>query len=193
MRPDRTIGRLVRRETHSSRAAASVLTAGALAGLWLWLALESVLALLQEHPLLVSPDHLGRWVVDVPANTVPAGLVAGGAGLAILGLVLLWAAVTRGRRPRHALHSNRSAVVADDEVLAAALSRRARLTAGLAPGQVTTTVSRRAVRVQVRPTSGVPVDRDAIDAAVGDELAAYSLDHRIALKIHILREGALGQ
>ncbi|BCW73091.1 DUF6286 domain-containing protein [Arthrobacter sp. NicSoilB8] len=193
MSQDRAIRRLVRRETHSSRAGASVLTSGVLAAVFLWLALESALALLQENPLLASPDRLGRWLAGVPANTLPAGLTAAGAGLAVLGLVLLAAAITPGRRARHAVHSARSAVVVDGEVIASAVSRRARLAAGLAPGQVTTTVGKRAVRVLVRPTSGVSVDRNAVAAAVRDELAAYALDRPIAPTIHIVREGALGQ
>lgn len=193
MSQDRAIRRLVRRETHSSRATASILTASVLAAVFLWLALETVLALLQESPLLGSPDRLGRWLTGVPATTLPAGLVAAGAGLAVLGLALLAAATMPGRRSRHAVHSGRSAVVVDGEVIASAVSRRARLTAGLAPGQVITTVGKRAVRVQIRPTSGVSVDRDAISAAVDDELAGYSLGRRIAPTIHIMREGALGQ
>ncbi|RKR15537.1 DUF6286 domain-containing protein [Arthrobacter oryzae] len=193
MSQHRVIRRLVRRETHSSRAAASALTAGALAAIFLWLALEAVLALLQQSPLLASPDRLGRWLAGVPANTPPAGLVAAGAGLAALGLVLFAAAATPGRRSRHAVHSDRSAVVVDDEVIASAVSLRARLTAGLARGQVSTTVGRRAVRVLVRPTSGIPADRDKIGTAVDAELATYALDRRITPSIHISREGALGQ
>jgi hypothetical protein len=91
------------------------------------------------------------------------------------------------------LHSGRSAVVADAGVIASALSRRARLSAGLAAGQVTTTVGKRAVRVLVRPTSGVAVDRNAIVAAVDDELATYSLNRRLTPTIHISTEGAPGQ
>ncbi|WP_261792347.1 hypothetical protein [Arthrobacter sp. PM3] len=157
------------------------------------MALESVLALLRESPLLISPDGLGRWLAGVPDRTVPAGLVAAGAGLAALGLSLLATAVARGRRARHALRSGRSAVVADAGVIASALSRRARLSAGLAAGQVTTTVGQRAVRVLVRPTSGAAVDRNAIAAAVDDELATYSLNRRLTPIIHISTEGAPGQ
>lgn len=193
MSHERLIRRLVRRETHSSRAAASILTAAVLAAVFLWLALETVLALLQENPLLVGPGQLGRWLTGLPANTVPAGLVVAGAGLAMLGLLLLGAALAGGRRSRRSLRSERSAVVVDDEVIAAAVSRRARLAAGLTPGQVTSTVSSRSVTVQVRPTSGVPADRDAIHAAVDGELAAYRLDRRLAPSVRILKEGVLGQ
>lgn len=193
MSHERLIRRLVRRETHSSRAAASILTAAVLAAVFLWLALETVLALLQENPLLVGPGQLGRWLTGLPANTVPAGLVVAGAGLAMLGLLLLGAALAGGRRSRRSLRSERSAVVVDDEVIAAALSRRARLAAGVPSGQVTTTVSGRSVRVQVRPTSGVRVDRDAIHAAVEGELDAYQLDRRIVPAVRVMSEGAVGQ
>lgn len=193
MNQDRHLRRLARRETHSSRATASVLTASVLAVVFLWLALESVLALLRDNPVLASPGQLGHWLAGVPDSTTPAGLVAAGAGLAVLGLVLLAAATAGGRRSRHAFHSDRNAVVVDDEVIASAVSRRARLSAGLAPGQVTTTVSRRAVRVRVRPASGVSVDRDAIGAAVHGELAGYSLARRITPTIEVSKEGALGQ
>lgn len=63
---------------------------------------------------------------------------------------------------------------------------------GWPPGR-TTTVGRRAVRVQVRPTSGISADRDKIGTAVDAELAAYALDRPLAPSVHISREGALGQ
>ncbi|MGP4033312.1 DUF6286 domain-containing protein [Pseudarthrobacter sp. 1C304] len=193
MKQERSIRRLVRRETHSSRAAASALTAMVLAAVFLWLALESVLALLGEDPALASPGQLVRWLTGLPANTIPAGMVAAGAGLALLGLLLLGAALAGGRRSRRALRSDRSAVVVDDEVIAAAVSRRAGLAAGLSPGQVTTTVSGRSVRVRVRPTSGLPVDREAVQAAVDGELLAYQLDRRVSPTVQVMREGALAQ
>jgi hypothetical protein len=193
MKQEQFIQRLVRRETHSSRAAASVLTASALAAMFLWLALESVLALLGEDPALASPGQLGRWLTGLPANTIPFGMAAAGAGLALLGLLLLGVALAGGRRSRRALRSDRSAVVVDDEVIAAAVSRQARLAAGLSPGQVTTTVSGRSVRVRVRPTSGLPVDREAVQAAVDGELLAYGLDRRVSPTVLVSREGALAQ
>jgi hypothetical protein len=50
-----TIRRLVRRETHSSRAVPSIVVASLLMVVSLWLALESVLWLLKDQPLLASP------------------------------------------------------------------------------------------------------------------------------------------
>jgi hypothetical protein len=190
---EQTIRRLVRRETHSSRAAASVVSAAVLAAMFLWLALEAVLALLGEDALLARPGHVGRWLGGIPAATVPTGLVAAGTGVALLGLLLLCTALRGGRRPRRALDSGRNAVVVDDVVIAAAISARARLTAGLAPGQVTTTVGRRTATVLVRPTSGVPADRATISAAVEGELTGYALGRRLAPRVTVSREGVLGQ
>ena len=193
MSGERSIRRLVRRETHSSRAAPSIAAAAVLAAVFLWLALESVLELLGGNALLAGPGQLGRWLAGVPAATLPAGLVAAGAGLAFLGVLVLSTALRGGRRPRRPLHSERSAVVVDDEVIAAAVSARARLAAGLAPGQVTTTVGHRSVHVRVRPTSGLPVDGAAISSAVESELAGYAMDRRLAPRVTISREGVLGQ
>lgn len=193
MNGDRTIRRLTRRETHSSRAAVSAAAAMVLAAVFLWLALEAVLALLGQDAVLVGPEQLGRWLVGIPATTIPAGLTAAGGGLALLGLFLLGTALRIGRRSRRALGSDRSAIVVDDEVIAAAVSARARRAAGLAPGQVTTTVGLRTAQVLIRPTSGVPVDREAVNAAVESELTGYALDRRIVPRITVSKEGVLGQ
>lgn len=187
------IRRLERRETHSSRAAASIVTALILAAAFLWLALELVLALLGADPLMVRPGAMAQWLVHVPEATVPAGLVAAGVVLALLGIVFLALAVKGGRRSRRTLKSGQAAIVVDDDVIAAAVSRRARLAGNLAPGQVTTTVGNGSVQVLVRPTSGLPADRSAIQQAVEDELAGYGLGRKLSPKVRISTEGALGQ
>ncbi|MCX8453511.1 hypothetical protein [Paenarthrobacter ureafaciens] len=193
MSKDVTIRRLVRRETHSSRAVPSIVVASLLMVASLWLALESVLWLLKDQPLLASPAEMFRWVIELPANTTPTGLVASGAGLGILALVLFGLAFGRGRRQRRTLVSQRAAVVVDHEVIAAAVSRKVRRAAGLAPGQVTTTVGGRSVRVQVRPTSGEPLVPADIQSTVDGELAAYALDRPVRSSVNILNEGAVGQ
>ncbi|TQS93340.1 hypothetical protein EU811_05725 [Arthrobacter sp. TS-15] len=193
MSKDPHIRRLVRRETHSSRAVPSILTASVLLAASLWLSLESVLWLLKDQPLLVSPAQMLRWLEELPGKTVPAGLIAAGIGVALLGLLVLGLGVGRGRRRRRSLESDRAAVVVDDDVIAAAVSGRVRLAAGLAPGQATTTVGGRSVRVQVRPTSGQPLAVDRVREAVDGELAAYGLDRRMTSGVRVLTEGAVGQ
>jgi hypothetical protein len=193
VKQDPIIRRMVRRDTHSSRSFPSIVAASLLLITFLWLALESVLWLLNDQPLMASPAQLRQWLVGLPANTIPAGMTAAGVGLGILGLLIIGMAVGKGRRPRRALASGRSATVVDDDVIAAALSSKTRLAAGLAPGQVTTTVGGRSVRVQVRPTSGVPLDLESITTALDGELAAYALDRPVTSSVRILNEGAVGQ
>ncbi|MEV7663845.1 hypothetical protein [Paenarthrobacter sp. NPDC089316] len=193
MSQDPITRRLVRRETHSSRAVPSIVAAVLLIAACLWLALESVLWLLKERPLLASPAQLSGWLIGLPASTTPLGMVATGIGLGILALMLLGLALGTGRRQRRALGSGRAAVVVDHEVIAAAVSGKVRRVACLAPGQVTTTVGGRSVRVQVRPTSGEPLAPEDLQAAVDGELATYALDRPARSSVHILNEGAVGQ
>ena len=174
------INRIVRRELHSSRAVASAATATAAAGFLLWLALETVL-------------DAARWITGAAGAASPSLLTAAGALLGAAGMIFLVLAAAPGRRSRHALGSPRAAVVADNEVIAAAISRTARRVAGIAPAQVSTTVGSRAVSVTVRPTSGIPVDADAVKTAVEVELATYALRRRMRSGVHVTTKGALGQ
>jgi len=193
MSKDPMIRRLVRRETHSSRAIPSLVAASVLLVAFLWLALESVLWMLKDQPLLASPAQILRWLEGLPKTTIPAGMAAAGAGLALIGLLILGLALGRGRRHRRALESDRAAVVIDDDVIAAAVSGRVRLAAGLAPGQATTTVGGRSVRVQVRPTSGRRLEVESVRKAVDGELAAYGLDRPMMSGVQVLKEGVVGQ
>ncbi|MGR0161949.1 hypothetical protein [Paenarthrobacter nitroguajacolicus] len=193
MSKDSQIRRLVRRETHSSRAVPSTLVTTVLLLAFLWLALESVLWLLNDQPLLASPAQMLRWLQELPGNTIPGGMTAAGVGVAMLGLWVLGLALGRGRRHRRALESDRAAVVVDDDVIAAAVSGRVRLAVGLAPGQATTTVGGRSVRVQVRPTSGQPLAVESVREVVDGELATYGLDRRMTSGVQVLKEGAVGQ
>ena len=187
------ISRMVRRELHSSRAAASAATATAAAGLLLWLALETALSAAGQQPLIVRPPDAGRWLAGNADSAAPSVLTAAGAGLGLAGLLFLALAVAPGRRPRHALGSDRAAIVADHEVIAAAISRAARRQAGVAPGQVSTTVGSRTVNVTVHPTSGIPVDADAVKAAVDVEFGTYVLPRRMRSSIRVSTKGVVGQ
>lgn len=193
MSADSISRRMIRRETHSSRALASSICAVLVAGVFLWLAAEIVLWLVRGPAVIARPAQLLQWLTDLPVRTIPAGLAAAGAGLGLLGLLLLGLAFGRGRKARRALSSDRSAVVVDDEVIAAAVSGKTRQVAGLAPGQVTTTVGGRSVRVRVRPTSGIALDPDAIRKAVDDELAAYGMAGPFTSSVKVASQGAVGQ
>lgn len=184
--------RLLRRETHSSRAVASVSTAVVLLTGLAWLGTEAVLSVMNQPPLIISPPALLERAAALPNSVLPWGLALAGLALALLGLVFLLLALTPGTKPLHVVGRDRSAVVVDAEVIAAAVSRRTRQEAGLDPDQVATRVDRRRVTVDVRPTSGSPLDETLIRAAVEDELSGYGIRPEPGVRINIRHEGALG-
>lgn len=184
--------RMRRRETQFSRAVPSIVCASILLGIVLWLGGELVLSVIGHRPVLLSPVQLAAGAVRLGQDTRPGVLPGVGIALAVLGLVLVALALVPGVRSRHVVADPRSAVVVDSEVLAAALSRTARQAAHLAAEQVLTRVGPGTVDVFVHPTSGVPVDRSAIEAAVERELAGYDLLRPLALRVQISDRGALG-
>ena len=91
------------------------------------------------------------------------------------------------------MQAERAAVVVDDQVIAAAVSRQVQLTAKLAPEQVATTISRARALVAIRPTSGAPLDREAVTRAAAEEIDSCRLGRKLNTDIRIATEGALGR
>lgn len=193
MSQDRSTKRVIRRETHSSRAGLAVVVAVLVMLTLLWLAVESVLSLLGQNALLISPGQLAAKVAALPEAVIPAALIASGVVVALIGLLIFVAAITGGRRARRAMGSDRVALVVDDDTIAAAISRKVRLTSNLAPEQVTTSIGRSSLSVRIRPTSGVAIDRDAVLAATKEEVAAYRLGRTLRTDVHVAAEGVLGR
>ena len=190
--PTRT-SRLARRETRSSRTVASVVTAVVLILILVWLGTEAVLASSGQRPLLAAPARMAEWLVHLPAATLPWGLVAAGAGLALLGLLLVVLAVSPGTRPRRIMASDRAALVVDDDVLAAAIDRAARKAGALLPEQVSSRIRRRRIEVRIRPIPGGGVDEPAVRAAVEQVLASSALQPEPKLDIIVSDRGKVGR
>ncbi|WP_018134322.1 hypothetical protein [Acaricomes phytoseiuli] len=186
--------RMVRRDIHRSRAATSVgIGIIAIASL-AWVGTEIVLHLAGRPALLASPLQMADWLTGVPENTVPWGLILAGIGLLLIGLLLLIVAIGSGHRPRRALDSNgdRNAIVVDDSVVAAALANVARNTARVQPDQVMVRVSKRTAAVDIRPTTGVPVDGDIVLERLNQEVATWRLPRELKVKVKVGQEGAVG-
>lgn len=83
-------------------------------------------------------------------------------------------------------------MVVDDEVIAAALARSARLAANVTQEQVMVVVSQRQVLVNVRPTSGVPASENAILQAVENELAAMGPTPMPQVTVNLSTSGVVG-
>jgi hypothetical protein len=184
--------RILQRETRSSRAAAAVIAAVLVIVLCGYALLETAVRAIGQPPWLVDPEAAAERIVSLPAGVPPLLLGVLGAVLVMIGLFFLLNAVLPGRRARHLLRDRRAAVVVDDEVIASALARRARLAANVTQEQVMVIVSRSHVLVNVRPTSGIPLHSDAVLAAVQEELREMGPIPAPDVRINVASGGVIG-
>jgi hypothetical protein len=183
--------RIVRRETHSPRSTAAVITAVVLVLVIAWVATESVLFLLGLRPLLVSPRTMLTAVTALP--DAPVALQLGIAALAaLIGVLLVCLAILPGRRARRRLAADNAIVVADDDMVASALARVAARTAGVAADAVSVSLGRRAATVRIVPVSGSRVDREAVRSAVVDAFGLAGPAHPIRVAVLVSPEGRVG-
>ena len=186
------MGRIVKRETHTSRAVVSVIAAGLVMAVFGYALLETGVRAIGQPPWLVDPQTAAERVVALPAGIPPLLLGVTGAVIAMAGLFFFLNAVLPGRRARHLLPDRRAAVVVDDEVIAAALARRTRLAANVAKEQVMVVVSRNRITVNVRPTSGVPLRPDAVLEAVRREVEEMGPWPMPEVRIQVATAGVVG-
>lgn len=184
--------RILKRETSSSRAVASVIAAVLVIVLCVYALLETAVRAIGQPPWLVDPQTAAENIVALPDGVPPLLLGVIGAVLVMVGVFFFLNAVLPGRRARHLLRDRRAAVVVDDEVIASALARRARLAANVTQEQVTVIVSRNRVLVNVRPTSGIPLSPDAVLAAVRGELEEMGPSPMPEVRINVASAGVIG-
>ncbi|MDR6640603.1 DUF6286 domain-containing protein [Paenarthrobacter nitroguajacolicus] len=189
---DPEMARILRRETHSSRAGAATIAAVLVIVLCVYALLESGVRAVGQPPWLIDPSTAAERVIALPAGISPLLLGASGAVIAMVGLFFLLHAVLPGRRARHLLRDPRTAVVIDDEVLASALARRARTAANVTQEQVMVVVSRQLVVVNVRPTSGSRVSEEAVRSAVQAELEEMSPVPMPSVRVNLASSGVIG-
>jgi len=184
--------RVVRRETHSSRAGIAIALAVILILVFAWFGIESVLAALGRTPLLVAPKSSVAAVLAAASAPVGA-LTAGGIVAALIGILLIVVALAPGRRGRRHGSSDRTAAVVDDRVIAQSVAQSAAFAGSVDPDQVHVTVARRSVVVDVTPTSGRPADVEAIGAAVDRELASYDFVPALRGRVRLETKGVVGR
>lgn len=189
---DPEMSRILRRETHSSRAGAASIAAVLVIVLCVYALLEAGVRAIGQPPWLINPSTAAERIIALPDGISPLLLGASGAVIAMVGLFFLLQAVLPGRRARHLLRDPRTAVVVDDEVLASALARRARTAANVTPEQVMVVVSRQLVVVNVRPTSGSRVSEEAVLTAVQAELEEMSPVPMPAVRVNLATSGVIG-
>ncbi|SDP15879.1 hypothetical protein SAMN04487914_104144 [Arthrobacter sp. ok909] len=186
------MARILKRETHSSRAVVSVMAAALVIVVCGYALLETAVRAFGQPPWLIDPQTAAERAVALPAGIPPLLLGVSGAVVAMSGLFFFLNAVLPGRRARHLLADRRAGVVVDDEVIAAALARRARLAANVTQGQVMVIVSRNRVEVNVRPTSGVPLRPEAVLEAVRRELQDMGPSPMPEVRIRVATSGVVG-
>lgn len=182
---------VLRRELHSPKSGLAI-TLAVLAILALaWIGTESVLAALGQPALLLTPTAMAAGVRGLPS--VQTGvLIAAGVVLALIGLVLVIASLSAGRRGRHIIGAGDAAAVVNDEVIGSALVRTAADAAGVSPDRAVADVSRRSATVRITPISGVPIDVATIERAVADAAAGFALNPPIRTRVAIDKKGKVG-
>lgn len=182
--------RILRRETHSPRSALAIGTAVVLTVLSAYTVAEFILHFLAQPPLIAAPVDMLAALTALPDST--GMLVAVGVGLALIGLLLLLAAITPGRLARHTLPTRRGATVVDNEVIASALARSASRVANVSRDSVRATVSHRRVVVRITPSTGSPVDARRVSEAIDADLARASYSPPLRARVLIERDGKVG-
>lgn len=182
---------VLRRELHSPKSGLAI-TLAVLAILALgWIGTESVLAALGRPALLLSPAAMAAGVRGLP-SVQPGALIASGVAMALIGLALIIASLTAGRRGRHVIGAGDAAAVVDDEVIGSALVRTAAMTAGISPDRAVAEVGRRSATVRITPISGVTLDRAAVERAVAEAAAGFALNPPIRTRVTVDRNGKVG-
>jgi hypothetical protein len=183
--------RIQRRETHASRATPAIIVAVILILALAYLVTEIVLATFGQKPLLASPATMVQDVAKL-STVASVWLAVSGAVLAILGIVLLTAALSSGRRSRHVLQDDRAVVVVENEVIASALVRTTANTGSIDPDRAVGSVSHRTAVVTVTPTSGVQLDKDQLTSAMREQLQDWKLKPALRPRVRIKKTGKVG-
>ena len=183
--------RIVRRETHSSRAGIAITLAVLLIVALAWIGTEAVLAAVGTAPLLLAPTDLVGSTLD--AASAPVGvLTAVAVVVALIGLVLIVVSLAPGRRGRRGGKAERTVAVVDDRVIARSLARTASYAGDVDPSQVSVSVGKRSALIEVTRTSGRQTDVRSIDEAVRDELGAYDFSPALRHKVKLSEKGTVG-
>lgn len=183
--------RIVRRETHSSRAGIAITLAVLLIVALAWIGTEAVLAAVGTAPLLLAPTDLVGSTLD--AASAPVGvLTAVAVVVALVGLVLIIVSLAPGRRGRRGAKAERTVAVVDDRVIARSLARTASYAGDVDPSQVSVSVGKRSALIEVTRTSGRQTDVRSIDEAVRDELGAYDFSPTLRHKVKLSEKGTVG-
>jgi len=179
--------RVLRRETHASRSAMTVVVVGLVAIVAILLLVAGVWYLVDS----AVASLFAGWLAPVTAGQGSSAILAGlAAGAAIVGIVLVLAAILPGRLARRGRATDRAAIIVDDGVIADSVARAVGRRVGVPAGQVRVTVARRDLTVRITPTSGVSVNSRAAEEAAGETMRAIGFTS--AVRVTVAAEGVVG-
>lgn len=112
---------------------------------------------------------------------------------AVVGVVLLWFAVSPGRRARHESAVASHPVVVDNAVIASSLAERIRREIDLPKGAVVVGIGHRSADITVHVEPGQEVDKQQMQRVAGEELASYELKPAVRANVRIRRDEGKGR
>ncbi|GAA4192552.1 hypothetical protein GCM10022288_24960 [Gryllotalpicola kribbensis] len=184
--------RILRRETHSSRAVLAIAAAVAIILLCLYAGAEIILMMVNHTALLAAPQDMLSALSTLGATPIAVPVTIG-ILLMLLGVLLIIGALTPGRRARHQLlPSIRAAVVVDNEVIASALARHAAHAGNTHPDNAVVSVSAHRAVIHLTPTSGTSVRSDAVENVTREQLASFELYPHVHASVVINANGKVG-
>lgn len=174
--------RIRRRSVHRSRSTAVAVALVVLALVAAWIGTESVLRAIGRPPLLADPQTAVDAALQTDAAFVTIAEVIA-VVLVVLGIVLIVLALKPGRQHRSVVQHDRGAVVIDTRIVASTAANAAGTAAGVPEGNASATARGRRTEVRIVPVTGIPVDEQAVQAAVRDRLSG--LDERFGQNIRV--------
>lgn len=174
--------RIRRRSVHRSRSTAVAVALVVLAVVAAWIGTESVLRAIGRPPLLADPQTAVDAALQPDAAFVTIAEVIA-VVLVVLGIVLIVLALKPGRQHRSVVQHDRGAVVIDTRIVASTAANAAGTAAGVPEGNASATARGRRTEVRIVPVTGIPVDEQAVQAAVRDRLSG--LDERFGQNIRV--------
>lgn len=174
--------RIRRRSVHRSRSTAVAVALVVLALVAAWIGTESVLRAIGRPPLLADPQTAVDAALQPDAAFVTIAEVIA-VVLVVLGIVLIVLALKPGRQHRSVVQHDRGAVVVDTRIVASTAANAAGTAAGVPEGNASATARGRRTEVRIVPVTGIPVDEQAVQAAVRDRLSG--LDERFGQNIRV--------
>ncbi|OKL50613.1 hypothetical protein [Boudabousia marimammalium] len=178
---------MARRATHSSRAITTVILSLLLLAGTVFLLLELGYNTFFGKSLSgLSVEQMIHNLAILPDRVIFPWLGVGGIIAALIGLGLILKAIMPGSLNRHQMKSPRAAIIVDDSVLAAAISKEMRSFGNFVEGQVTTAIDRTTIEVTVTASPGRVVDEILLNTHLAHHVAGLDLAPAVRTKVIVV-------